>query len=500
MDRRRFLFTGSAMASLGALGMARPSRAEATLSPSPAMEDTAPRPRPTPQQLRWQREELAMFVHLTVNTFTGKEWGDGTESPSIFDPRKLDALQWARTAKQAGFRSMILTAKHHDGFCLWPTATTQHSVKHSPWKHGHGDVVREFTDACREEGLGAGIYLSPWDRNAKSYGSGAAYNDFYIAQLSELLSNYGKIVEVWFDGANGEGPNGRRQAYDWPRIHATVRRLQPDAVMFSDAGPDVRWIGDEQGEAPDTCWASIDPASVPWPGYDRPWVGNLLGHGNPHGSAWRPGEADVSIRPGWFWHPQENDKVRTPDDLIDLYFSSVGRNGKLTLNVPPDRDGLFYPTDVASLQGFTARRTALFATDLLQGGSVRASSSDLAHPASSVLDADPDAYWSAVGSARHAWLEIGLPREVEFDTLELGEAIALGQSIANYRVEIWGDGAWQPLTWGTTIGHKKLTRFDPVRTGKLRVSLEFGYDAPKLARIAAYRGPDRRYGPGHNEK
>jgi alpha-L-fucosidase len=496
MDRRRFLLAGSAAASLSMLGLTRTGHAGAAPTPVAA----GSRPRPTPQQLRWQRDELAMFVHLTVNTFTGKEWGDGTESPAIFNPRKLDARQWARTARQAGFRSMILTAKHHDGFCLWPTATTPHSVKSSPWKNGQGDVVREFTDACRAEGLGAGLYLSPWDRNAKVYGSGEAYNDYYIAQLTELLTHYGRIVEVWFDGANGEGPNGRKQAYDWPRIHATVRRLQPGAVMFSDAGPDVRWIGDEKGVAGATCWSSIDPASVPYPGYDRPWVGDLLGHGDPHGSAWRPGESDVSIRPGWFWHPEQNSEVKSPDGLMELYFSSVGRNSKLLLNVPPNRDGLFDPEDVASLQGFAAKRKQLFATNLLRGADVRASSSDAAHLPAKVLDADPDTYWSAASSSRDGWLEFELPREIEFDTLELGEAIARGQNIANYRVERWDSGAWLPLTWGTTIGHKKLTRFDPVRTTKLRVLLEFGYDTPRLARVAAYRGPDRSYGPGHNEK
>ncbi|MBN8922553.1 MAG: alpha-L-fucosidase [Rhodanobacter sp. 68-29] len=496
MDRRRFLLAGSAAASLGALGLPRLVRADAAATATP----TAPRPRPTPQQLRWQREELAMFVHLTVNTFTDKEWGDGAESPSIFNPRKLDAGQWARAAKQAGFRSMILTAKHHDGFCLWPTATTAHSVKNSPWKDGHGDVVREYTDACRAEGLGAGLYLSPWDRNAKVYGSGEAYNDFYIAQLTELLTHYGRIVEVWFDGANGEGPDGRRQAYDWPRIHATVRRLQPDAIIYSDAGPDVRWVGNEKGVAGSTCWTSIDPASVPYAGYDRPWVGELLGHGDPHGSVWRPTEADVSIRPGWFWHPAENDKVRTADDLLDLYFSSVGHNGKLTLSLPPNRDGLFDATDIASLQGFAAKRTALFASDLLQGARVRASGSDAPHLPAKVLEADPDTYWSAPPNARDGWLEFELPQEIEFDTLELGEAIALGQNIANYRVELWDQGAWRQFAWGTTIGNRKLARFDPVRAGKLRVALEFGYGTPRLARVAAYRGPDRRYGPGHDEK
>lgn len=436
-----------------------------------------------------------MFVHLTVNTFTGKEWGDGSESPAVFNPRRLDARQWARVAKLAGFRSMILTAKHHDGFCLWPTATTSHSVRSSPWKNGHGDVVREFTDACRAEGLGAGLYLSPWDRNAKSYGSGAAYNEFYLAQLTELLTHYGKIVEVWFDGANGEGPNGRRQAYDWPRIHATVRRLQPAAIMFSDAGPDVRWIGDEQGTAGETCWASVDPASVPQPGYDRPWVGGLLAHGDPHGSVWRPGESDVSIRPGWFWHPEQNAQVKSPDSLMNLYFSSVGRNSKLLLNVPPNRDGLFDPEDIAALQGFAAQRTALFGHDLLRAGSVRASGGTTAQ---AVLDPDPDTGWTAAADQRAGWLEIELPQPAEFDTLELGEMLATGQGIANYRVEYWHADAWQPLAWGTTIGHRKLARFDPVRSRRLRVTIDFAYAVPRLARVAAYRGPDRRYGPGHD--
>src|SRR5690606_14242947 len=222
-----------------------------------------PRPVPTPSQLRWQREETALFIHFGINTFTDREWGNGSESPALFDPAALDARQWVRAARAAGAGSLILTAKHHDGFCLWPTATTRHSVAASPWKGGSGDVMREFVDACRAEGLGAGVYLSPWDRNAPSYGSGRAYDDLYIAQLSELLTRYGPMVEVWFDGANGEEPNGKRQAYDWPRIHRTVRSLQPEAVIFSDAGPDVRWIGNERGVAGATCWSTIDPAAVP---------------------------------------------------------------------------------------------------------------------------------------------------------------------------------------------------------------------------------------------
>ncbi|HWX66136.1 MAG TPA: alpha-L-fucosidase [Rhodanobacter sp.] len=492
MDRRRFLLASSAATLLGVGG----SRFAAATA-APVIAPTIDRPRPTPQQLRWQREELAMFVHLTVNTFTGKEWGDGTESPAIFNPRKLDARQWARAAKQAGFRSMILTAKHHDGFCLWPTATTVHSVKNSPWKNGNGDVAREFVDACHAEGLGAGFYLSPWDRNAKSYGSGKPYDDFYIAQLTELLTDYGKVVEVWFDGANGEGPAGRRQAYDWPRIHDTVRRLQPDAVIFSDAGPDVRWVGDERGAAGATCWSSVDPARVPYPGYDRPWVSELLGHGDPYGSAWRSAESDVSIRPGWFWHADENGQVRTPDNLLDLYFTSVGRNSKLLLNVPPNRDGLFERADITALHGFAALRSRLFADNLLRGATVRASTSAAGHAPSHVLDDDADSYWSAAEPDRSGWLEFELPTGIEFDTIELQEAIAHGQTIASYRIDRWTDGTWKPLTWGTTIGHKKLERLDPMRTRKLRLMLEYGYGVPKLVKVAMYRGPDRNYGPGH---
>ncbi|HEU4800226.1 MAG TPA: alpha-L-fucosidase, partial [Gemmatimonadales bacterium] len=292
-----------------------------------------PRPLPSPAQLRWQRDERALFVHFTVNTFTGREWGDGTESPQLFNPSALDPRQWTRIAKSSGFRTVILTAKHHDGFCLWPSKLTSHTVAASPWKQGTGDVVRELADACRADGLGLGLYLSPWDRHEPSYGDSPRYNDFYIGQLTELLTQYGKVTEVWFDGANGEGPNGKRQVYDWPRIHRTVRALQPEAVIFSDAGPDVRWIGNEKGIAGEPNWASVDPSTVPVPGLSGEEVIRQLQHGDAHGSVWRPGEADVSIRPGWFWHPEEDAKVKPAAELLDLYHQSVGRNAGLLLNV-----------------------------------------------------------------------------------------------------------------------------------------------------------------------
>ncbi len=497
--RRRFLTAASAVAAGTVLGADASARPFAPPAPVPA----AARPRPTPAQLAWQREELAMFVHLTVNTFTGKEWGDGSESPRIFDPRRLDARQWARTARRTGFGSMILTAKHHDGFCLWPTRSTGHSVRNSPWRNGKGDLVREFVDACREEGQGVGLYVSPWDRNAPRYGQGKAYDDFYIQQLTELLTGYGELIEVWFDGANGEGPNGKRQVYDWPRIYRTVEALQPNAVIFGDNGPGVRWIGNERGEAGTTCWSTVDPSRVPVPGFTAPWVQNALMQGDPHGSKWRPGEADVSIRPGWFWRAHEDDNVRDADNLMDLYFKSVGRNSKLLLNVPPTRDGLFHERDVQALGAFADARKALFGHNLLAGAQVRASDSADGHGPQHVLDGRVDSYWQPAADTRAGWVELELPAPVEFDVLRLGEAITHGQHIANHRVDAWEDDAWLPVSWGTTIGHARVDHFALRRAARLRVLVEFAYDTPRLSMIGAYRSPaqaharDVRLDAGH---
>jgi len=471
----------------GFLAAAGSGAVAATLTPAIGAPIAAPpRPRPSPVQLAWQRERLAMFVHFTVNTFTGKEWGDGSEDPRIFNPARLDARQWARTARRNGFGSMILTAKHHDGFCLWPTATTEHSVASSPWRGGKGDVVREFVDACRTEGLRPGLYLSPWDRNAPVYGQGQAYNDFYIAQLTELLTGYGPLAEIWLDGANGEGPNGRHQAYDWPRIHATIRRLQPNAVIFSDSGPDVRWIGNENGEAGFTCWSMVDPARVPRPGFDAPWVQSALMQGDPQGSVWRPGESDVSIRPGWFWHEAEKDRVRSPENLLDLYFKSVGRNSKLLLNVPPTRDGVFDEADVAALDGFGAACRQMLSHDGIAGARVRSSSGGTAPEA--VLRPD-DRFWNAPAAARSGWIEIELPAPAQFDVLLLEEAIEHGQSIANHRVDAWQGGRWQTIWWGTTIGNQRLARIAPCTASRVRVVVEFAYDVPRLRRLALLHWP-----------
>lgn len=459
MDRRSFLRAG--IAGLG-LSAAIPVRRLHAGTPRTA----APGARPNPQQLAWQRRETALFVHFGVNTFTNREWGDGTEDPRIFNPARLDARQWTRAARAGGFQTVILTAKHHDGFCLWPSALTDHSVRSSPWRGGKGDVVREFVDACRAEGLGAGLYLSPWDRHEPRYGDSPLYNDYYVAQLTELLTGYGPLVEVWFDGANGEGPNGRKQVYDWPRIHATVRRLQPDALMFSDAGPDIRWIGNERGIAADPNWCAVDPATVPQPGVSGPAVTASLQHGDPHGSVWRPGEADVSIRPGWFWHPAEDERVRTADNLIDLYFSSVGRNANLLLNVPPTTDGLFHETDVARLAEFGRRRAALFAHDLAAGAR---------------------AAWSRGADGHTGTLELDLGRPVTFDVVRLEEAIENGQTIERYRLLASSGGEWREISAGTTIGHAKLDRVQPITATRLRLEVS-SIDEPRIDAVRVYNG------------
>lgn len=424
------------------------------------------RPVPSLSQLEWQRDELALFLHFGINTFTDREWGDGRENPAIFAPGALDARQWARTAKAGGFRALILTAKHHDGFCLWPSRTTRHSVASSPWRNGQGDLVREFTEACRTEGLKAGLYLSPWDRNHPAYGDSARYNDVYCDQLTELLSGYGPIHEVWFDGANGEGPNGRRQVYDWPRYWGLVRQLQPKAVMFSDAGPDIRWIGNERGSAGATNWSTMDPAAVPYPGADGPGILRALQEGNPVGTVWRPGETDVSIRPGWFYHPAEDGRVKTIDDLVQIYFTSVGRNSKLLLNVPPTRDGLLHEVDSARLAQLRHRLAALFAEDRAAGKRIA---------------------WRWTGP-RFAEGEVDLGETIPIEVADLREDITRGQLVARYVLERWDGVAWKPLSAGTTIGYRKLDRFEPTPVRRVRLRIEDALDRPNRLRMGLY-GP-----------
>ena len=438
MNRRHFLSTGSASLAAGWMGRKLP------------LLSWHDRPRPSAAQLQWQRDELAIFLHFGVNTFSDREWGDGKEDPRSFNPTRLDARQWARSARAAGFRSMILTAKHHDGFCLWPTATTKHSVASSPFRDGQGDVVREMVDACRAEGLRPGLYLSPWDRNNPAYGDSERYNDLYCDQLTELLTRYGPIAEVWFDGANGEGPNGKKQRYDWPRTWALVKRLQPDSVIFSDAGPDIRWCGNESGAGGDPNWSMVDPAAVPYPGVSGPGIIPALQHGDPNGTVWRPAEVDTSIRKGWFYHAADDTTVRTVDNLVDLYFNSVGRNSKLLLNVPPTRDGLLHDVDVARLAGFRERLQAVTRT----GNS-----------------SDAHASWKPTGD-RTAEVVVDLGRTVSASMVRLAENIANGQSVARYTLYSATNGDWIVLSRGGTIGYAKVDRFAPTSMRRLRLVIE----------------------------
>ena len=454
MNRRSFV--GITVSGLAACAL--PRRPASSAVPSRAL--------PSLPQLSWQRDELALFLHFGVNTFTDREWGDGTEDPAIFAPSALDARQWARSARSAGARAMILTAKHHDGFCLWPTHTTQHSVAASPFRDGKGDVVREFVDACRAEGLKAGLYLSPWDRNNPVYGDSPKYNDLYCDQLTELLTNYGTIAEMWFDGANGEGHSGKRQTYDWPRFWGLVRRLQSGAVMFSDAGPDVRWCGNERGTAGDPNWSTVNPDSVTVPGVGGSAVIDALQHGDPAGTVWRPAEVDVSIRPGWFHHPAEDSAVRSADNLVDLYFTSVGRNAKLLLNVPPTPDGLLNATDVVRLSEFQQRRTSMFEHDLAFGARRT---------------------WHATGS-RSAQLELDLRENATIGIARLEEDITRGQRVARYSLLGEIAGVWRTLATGTTIGYAKLDRFPQVSVRRVRLVVDDAVATPNPITVRLYAG------------
>ena len=419
--------------------------------------DMASRLVPTPQQLEWQAMELTAFLHFGVNTFTGREWGDGTEDPNIFNPTALDCEQWVRTLKDAGFKMALITAKHHDGFCLWPTKTTRHSVASSPWKDGKGDVVRELRDACKKYGIKFGVYLSPWDRNADCYGDSPAYNRFFIEQLTELLTNYGEVHEVWFDGANGEGPNGKKQIYDWDAILRTIRRLQPKAVT-AIMGDDVRWVGNEKGIGRETEWSAtaLTPGIYPRSGEQNKALG-IYGKAKDLGGRdivarapelfWYPSEVDVSIRPGWFYHADQDNQVKSLSHLVDIYFKSVGYNSVLLLNIPPDLRGRIHESDVQRLKEFSGYLKKTFARNY-------------------VLKGD-EAWQGTSGTAR----EYDVQKGALVNAFMIQEDISKGQRIESFLVEAYKDGAWIHLSEGTTVGYKRLVRFSDTRPERIRVTI-----------------------------
>ena len=427
---------------------------------------------PTPQQLEWQRMELTAFLHFGVNTFTGREWGDGTEDPAIFNPTSLDCEQWVRTLKESGFKMAIITAKHHDGFCLWPTKTTRHSVASSSWKGGKGDVVRELRDACKKYGIKFGVYLSPWDRNASCYGDSPAYNQFFIEQLTELLTNYGEVHEVWFDGANGEGPNGKKQIYDWDAILKTIRRLQPKAVT-AIMGDDVRWVGNEKGIGRETEWSAtaLTPGIYPRSGEQNKELG-IFGKAKDLGGRdivaratelfWYPSEVDVSIRPGWFYHADQDKQVKSLNHLTDIYFKSVGYNSVLLLNIPPDLRGLINENDVQRLKEFSSYLKKTFARNYVLKGN--------------------EAWHGTSGTVR----QYDIQKDALVNAFMIQEDISKGQRVESFLVEAYKDGSWIHMAEGTTVGYKRVVRFSDTRPERIRVTIRSARGVANVAAVSLF--------------
>lgn len=433
-----------------------------------------PAPVPTPQQLQWQRHEFIAFAHFGINTFTDREWGDGKEDPKLFNPTDFDARQWAEVLEDAGVRLLILTAKHHDGFCLWPSKYTEHSVKNSPWRGGKGDVVREVVDALREKQIRVGLYLSPWDRNQPTYGDSPRYNEYFLNQLRELLTHYGPVDEVWFDGACGEGPNGKKQEYDWKAYYALIRELQPNALI-AISGPDIRWVGNESGVARE------DESSV----VTRD--GALV---------WHPAECDVSIRPGWFYHAAEDDKVKSLASLVDIYFKSVGRNSVLLLNIPPDRQGRIAAPDVARLREFGAYVRELDKTDLAQGVKPAVAGGSGEQATAALTDGRLDTAWSPAGGQTTGSVEFDLGEARTFNVARIQEDIAQGERVQSYRVQVLTDGTWRTITAGKVIGHKQLRRFPTVTARQVRLVVEGASASPALAEFGLHFNPLAPTGSG----
>lgn len=454
-------------------------------------------PVPSERQLRWHALEYYGFIHFTVNTFTDKEWGYGDESPSVFNPTDFDADQIAETAANGGMAGLILTCKHHDGFCLWPSKYTEHSVKNSPWRKGKGDVVKELSEACRKKKIRFGTYLSPWDRNHAEYGR-PAYLEYFRNQLNELTTEYGELFEVWFDGANGgDGFYGgarearridRKTYYDWKNTWEIVRRNQPQAVLFSDAGPDIRWVGNERGFAGEPCWATFSAAST-YPGFlgdqvvvtdmVQAWAADQvrLNHGDRKGADWLPAECDVSIRPGWFYHAAQDDKVRDPENLLDLYFKSVGRGASLLLNLPPDRRGRIHENDVKNLLGFRKRLDAIFGKNLAK---------DASSGPAALCDGNPSTFWTADNRTEGAEAILEFTRPVTFNVVGLREYLPLGQRVEGFAVDVDDNGTWREYATGTSIGSRRLVRGRDATTRRVRLRILNGPACPAISELGLF--------------
>ncbi|HKA60282.1 MAG TPA: alpha-L-fucosidase [Gemmatimonadales bacterium] len=452
-------------------------------------------PVPSPRQLAWHELEFYGFLHFSINTFTNREWGNGDESPVLFNPTDFDPDQIVGAARDGGMKGLILTCKHHDGFCLWPSKYTEHSVKNSPWRGGEGDVVKEIAQACARLALRFGIYLSPWDRNHPDYGR-PPYLEYYRNQLRELLTGYDRIFEIFLDGANGGdgyygGAYERRQIdnrtyYDWPGTWQIVRELQPDAVLFSDAGPDIRWVGNERGVAGETCWATSSREDFAPGRADEA----RLNRGDRPGTHWVPAECDVSIRPGWFYHQHEDDQVKTPEQLVDLYYSSVGRGASFLLNLPPDRRGRIHERELLALQEFRRVIETTFTRNLAAGARVSASNSrGGAFAPGNVLDGSKTTYWATQDDARTPSLVLDLRRDTSFNVVRLREHLPLGQRIEAVALDQWQGGDWVEFATATSIGSCRLIRGPRITTSRVRLRVTQAPACPAIAEVGLFAEP-----------
>lgn len=437
-------------------------------------------PAPSHRQTEWFRREKSIFFHFGINIFTDMEWGDGTEDPSIFNPGQLDCRQWIKTISDAGFKAAILTAKHHDGFCLWPSKYTQHSIKNSPYKNGNGDIVKEFTDACAEFGIKAGIYLSPWDRHEKTWGT-PEYDDFYTGQLTELLTNYGKIWEVWWDGAGSTEAD-----YNWERWATTVRKLQPDAVIFGSLGAtpfvDTRWVGNEKGFAGNPCWATIDASSL------ETETTSELNSGKSGGNRFIPAEADVSIRPGWFYHSSQDGEVRDVKNLLKLWFMSCGSNSGILLNLPPDTRGLVHENDAKSLLGFNKVLGEALSVDFAEGASVTADSErSIICKAENLLNDDINEFYASAENCRTPEIIFELDGEKTFNTFIVEEVIELGHRVTGFEVSAEINGKWEQLYKGECIGYRCARHFPCVTASRVKIKITDALASPVLSRFSLHK-------------
>lgn len=447
-----------------------------TLPPKPVL------PIPSKSQLEWQKLEYYAFAHFGMNTFTDHEWGEGRAPATEFNPTDFNAEQWAKVVKDAGMKGIIITAKHHDGFCLWNSKTTEYSVKNSKWRDGKGDVLKDLSEACKKYGLKFGVYISPWDRNHPLYGM-PAYNKVYKDQWREILTNYGELFETWLDGAND---GKKRMVYDFNGFWNTIREVQPNAIIFSDAGLDARWVGNEKGFAGETNWSTRDNEGT-FPGFYESEA--ILNVGDENGTSWIPAECDVSIRPGWFYHKEEDAKVKTVSQLMDIYYGSVGRNCNLLLNIGIDKRGLVNEIDAKRLTEFKKARETAFKTNLATGkitaDNIRGKSKIFG--AEKVSDNNFDTYWATDDGVTKASLTLDFGKETEFNRLLLQENIALGQRVKKFSVQIWNGRDYETISQNTTIGYKRILRFPTVKTTKVKIIIEDAKASPTISTLEIYK-------------